>query len=311
MPDLRLVVPKALSGARLDRVLDELVEGQTRSQLQKLVRRGRVRIDGKRVVRSNIHVAGRCEIEIELEETEDMRPPFQVLHEEASFLIVVKESGVLTHRADRTKDPSLADMLEVRFGPLPRLFGEERPGIVHRLDRETSGLLVIGRSDDAMHALKRAFAERTVKKSYLALVHNVLRDGDAEMELTDPIGPVPGKADRQQVRPRIGGKSARTLVKEDSAFGQHALFECSPHTGRRHQIRVHLAEQGFPVVKDPLYGTRNRKPLPAGVPEPPRLALHAAGLNFPHPETGERVAFQAPLPDDLRHTVDALRRAFP
>jgi len=304
MPTLRLEVPDSLAEKRLDHVLDRLVPDHSRSRLQKLVRRGRVRIDGRRIVRSNVRVPGKAAIEVELESSSEPRS-LRIVHEEASFLVVDKESGTLTHRADRTKDPALADHLEASHGPLSRLAGNERPGIVHRLDRETSGLLVVARSDEAMRALKHAFAARNVEKRYLALVHGV--PVEESFEITDPIGPVPGKADRQQVHPPTGAKSARTGITLVEAFGQHALLCCTPHTGRRHQIRVHLAAHGLPVMKDPLYGTRRQTPLPPHIPAPPRLALHAAGLTFPHPGSGEHVAFEADLPEDLRRTVHALR----
>ena len=304
MPPLILEVPGSLAGERLDHILDRLVPDHSRARLQKLVRKGRVRIDGRRVVRSNLPVPGKATIEIDLGSSTPARP-VRIVHEEASFLVVEKDAGVLTHWADRSRDPALADLLEASHGPLSRLAGDERPGIVHRLDRETSGLLVVARSDEAMRALKHAFASRTVEKRYLALVHGV--PADESFELTDPIGPVPGKADRQQTHPPAGARSARTAVALVESLGQHALLACMPHTGRRHQIRVHLAAHGLPVMKDPLYGTRRQTPLPPHIPAPPRLALHAAGLTFPHPESGEHVTFEADLPEDLRRTVLALR----
>lgn len=310
MPTEHLVVPRSLAGERLDRVLEELVPEFSRARLQKLVRKGHVRIDGRRVLRSNVRVPGRAALELELERgvPPDL-PDLTILHEDRSLLVVVKPPGLLTHRADRSDAPSLAERLEARFGPLPRTFGEERPGIVHRLDRGTSGVLVVGRTEESMLALKRAFAAREVEKCYLALVHGVPER--SELEVDEPIGPVPGKADRQQVRPPRGGKSARSTIALEEALGDHALVRCTLHTGRRHQLRVHLAARRLPVVGDPLYGTRERRPLPSGVPPPPRLALHAERLAFRHPTSGEPVAFRSPLPDDLRRTVEALRTTLP
>ena len=305
VPTERLVVPAALAGKRLDRILDTLVEARSRSQLQKLVRRGHVRVGGKRVVRSNVHVDGRVEIEIELRGDPPAEPP-TLVHEDPAFLVVEKQSGILTHAADRSHGESLARQLEALWGPLPRDLGDERPGIVHRLDRETSGLIVVARTPEAMRALRDAFAAREVEKTYLALVHGLPRE--AEFEITEPIGPVPGKADRQEIRPPTGAKSAATRISLVESFEHHALLACAPHTGRRHQIRVHLAAHRLPVWGDPLYGTRSTRPLPNHVPAPKRLALHAHRLSFRHPVSGERLAFTSPLPDDLACAVEALRQ---
>ena len=309
-PALHLVVPPSLAGERLDRILAALVEDRTRAQLQKLVRRGRVRVNGRRVLRSNVSVDGRVEIVVELEsppaDSPDV-PDVTVIHEDAELLVVDKPAGLLTHPADRSSTGSLAELLQERFGPLPVTKGEERPGIVHRLDRETSGLLVVARTERALVALEQAFRSREVEKTYLALVSGV--PAKQRFVVDDPLGPVPGKSDRQMSRPPSGAKSARTDVELHEAFARHSVLACRPLSGRRHQIRVHLAEHGHPVLADPLYGTRRRETLPAGVPAPGRLALHAWKLVLPHPARGERVAFASELPADLAATVEALRQA--
>jgi len=198
----------------------------------------------------------------------------------------------------------LADDLNRRFGPLPDSRGEERPGTVHRLDRETSGVLVVARTEMALAHLQDQFRERSVQKVYLALASGCPAEID-DFTLDGALGPVPGKADRQAVLSE-GGKDARTTISVERSFGTHSLLACTLHTGRRHQIRVHLAEHSLPVVGDPLYGTERQRPLPPGVPSPPRLALHAQLLGFDHPATGDRVRFEAPLPADLSPTVNAL-----
>lgn len=295
-------VPADMAGKRLDDVLERLVPGLSRARLQKLVRRGGVQLDGKRVTRSNGSVRGGESLRVE------GAPPAPaaslVVHEDASFLIVDKPAGLLTHPAPRSEAPSVSEVLAREYA-LPSFSGEERPGIVHRLDRETSGLLVVARSERAGLALQEQFRERSVEKTYLALVSHVPTEEAFEVALA--LGPVPGKADRQGVCAEGEGKPAETRFARVEAFAQHALLACSPRTGRRHQIRVHLAHEGLPVVGDPLYGTKRQLPLPRGCPKP-RLLLHAWKLAFAHPEDGSPQAFEAPWPADLRALVERLRR---
>ncbi len=295
-------VPKKLSGQRLDKILETLVEDISKSQLQKLVRRGKVRVGGKVVARSNGCFQKGAVIEITREAP---APTIDILHEDEDLLVVVKPSGLLTHAADRKPDSmDMASQLDKRFGPLPTSRGLERPGIVHRLDRETSGVLVVARNEPTLEALQDQFRQRSVLKIYHCLASGTPLE--SEFTLDDPLGPVPGKADRQQVD-RANGKEATTDVKILQTFGAHSLLACTLHTGRRHQIRVHLAARGYPVLADPLYGSEQQRPLPEGVPSTPRLALHAQALGFTHPTTRERLHFEADLPRDLQPTVDGLR----
>ena len=240
-------------------------------------------------------------------EREVPEPAIDVLHEDEELLVVSKPPGLLTHGIAGSDAQHMARLLEASHGPRPRTRGEERPGVVHRLDRETSGVIVVARTEAALEALQDQFRERTVLKRYLAIVSGA--PGAIEpLSIDLPLGPVPGKADRQWVD-HDRGKDALTLVRLERALGGHSLVDCTIHTGRRHQIRVHLAERGYPVVGDPLYGTKRQRALPAAVPRPPRLALHAAVLAFDHPRTGERLEVSAPLPPDLAGIVEALAAA--
>ena len=299
----RFRVPAALDGRRLDHVLDELCADRTRSQLQKLVRRGRVRLDGRRVKRSNVPVRTGMEIRIGADSPPGEVPRVVVVHEDEHVLVVDKPAGVLTHRAPGREVPDVAGLLTERFGPLPTPFGEQRPGIVHRLDRETSGLLIVGRTAQAMHALQALFREQRVKKSYAALVSHVPANRPFTIEA--PLEPVPGKHDRQRIARAGKGKAAVTDVELVRAFERHALLHCAPRTGRRHQIRVHLAARGFPVVRDRLYGTKRSEPLPVGL-HLGRQALHARALALAHPITGEAMSFELELPEDLRTVIEGL-----
>lgn len=297
------VVPETMDGERLDRALEALVDGYSRSQLQKLVRRGKVRVAGEKVLRSNGFVEAGDEIQVEHEvapETKHVAAEIDVLHEDDRILVVVKPTGMLTHAADRATGDDLAALLDAKFGPLPTSRGPERPGIVHRLDRETSGVLVVARDEDALHALQDQFRAHTVEKDYVAIVsgHPVGR-----FQIDAPIGPVPGKPDRQMVD-HSDGKDAVTDVNVLESYASHSLLACRIHTGRRHQIRVHLSARGFPVVGDPLYGTKRQVPLPIGET---RLALHAHRLLFDHPGTGERLEFESALPADMDEAIADLR----
>ncbi len=302
-PTERFTVPKALTGQRLDKVLEALVDGYSKAQLQKLVRRGHVRLRGKRVVRSNGKVNKGDEITIEHDPVTAVPPPpeIEILYEDDELLVVVKPTGMLTHGTDRAKGDDLAAVLDVKYGPLPTSRGIERPGIVHRLDRETSGVLVVARDEATLVALQDQFRSRSVEKDYLALVSGHVTES---MRIDEPIGPVPGKSDRQQVD-HADGRDAVTDIDVLESFEAHTLVSCRIHTGRRHQIRVHLAAHGYPVVGDPLYGTKRQVPLPTGQS---LLALHALRLAFDHPRTGERLAFEAPLSTEFDDALRSLRR---
>ncbi|MEM6673487.1 MAG: RluA family pseudouridine synthase [Planctomycetota bacterium] len=298
----RFVVPDTMDGERLDRALEALVDGYSRSQLQKLVRRGRVRVAGKEVHRSNGYVAVGDEIEIEHERVGDLPPvadEVKILTEDESILVVVKPSGMLTHAADRATGTNLASLLDQQYGPLPTSRGEDRPGIVHRLDRETSGVLVIARTEKAMAHLRDQFRAQTVEKDYVAIVSG---HPSGRFQIYAPIGPVPGKPDRQMID-HTDGKDAVTDVNVIQTYLSHSLLALRIQTGRRHQIRVHLAERGFPVVGDPMYGTKRQVPLPIGES---RLALHSHRIAFEHPATGERVEFESALPEEMESAISEL-----
>lgn len=299
-----VTVTPQLSGTRLDQALDSLVEGPSKALLQKLVRRGRVRIDGKRVLRSNVRVQRGQKLEVQLEEATP--PEIPIRYEDEHLLVVEKPAGILTHPTERHVRGTLAQALELRFGSLPTLAGVDRPGVVHRLDRETSGLIVIARTDAAMRGLQNAFRHRRVAKTYFALVYGA---PSAERFTADrALGPQPGHKDRQAALAPPEGKEARTSFEVGERLGDVTLVVCRPETGRRHQIRVHLADLGLPLVGDEMYrGRADVRDLPAYAPIPKRHALHAAGIAFDHPVTGVRIDLDSPLPPDLARLVAWLR----
>ncbi len=300
-----LEIPARLSGERLDAILAALYPSHSKSALQKLVRRGAVTLDGKRVVRSNVRPRPKALVQVDLPEPAGQASALPVLFEDAHLLVLDKPAGMLTHGHEREEGTSLADVAVERFGRLPMLMGEHRPGVVHRLDRETSGAVVLARTPAAMERLREAFRDRTVRKEYLALVHGAPRDDAFVVDA--PLGPMENHRDRQIVRHDDEGKAARTEFEVRERFARHSLVVCRPVTGRRHQIRVHLLEAGLPLVGDKLYGARDANPLPAEAPGLVHHALHASRLGFQHPVLSGEVEVEAPPRDELAALIDWLR----
>lgn len=309
-----LRVPPQLQGERLDRVLLELLESRggapSRTRLQGWIREGRVELEGLPVLRpGQILEAGQslrvrlpaAAPEIEPERVErELRLVFQDEH----LAVADKPAGLLSHRSPGGSEPSLADLAAAALGELPSSDGPERGGIVHRLDRDTSGLMVLARTQEALVALQEQFREHRVEKRYLAFVHGVPRFDSEWIE--SPLGRDPRRSDRVTVVPEGEGRPARTFYEVLERYHGFALLACQPKTGRMHQIRVHLAAAGLPIVGDRVYPLR-RPPdlvLPAAAPDPGRHALHAARLAFEHPITATPLAFESDLPVEL----ESLRR---
>ena len=302
----RYKIPPALFGARVDRALAQLIPDYSGARLQRLVRRGGVELNGGRLTRSNGTLKSGDLFAVDfaaLDQDEDP-PPYAVVHEDEHILVVDKFAGLLVHENERLQGASLATLLDERFGPLPDLRGEHRPGIVHRLDRETSGIMVVARRSLAMRRLLDAFAGRRVSKTYLAVIHG--EPTADELDLNDRLEPEPDHVDRQRIARSDEGKSARTRVRTLERFGDFSLVECRPTTGRRHQIRVHLAAHGHRIVDDRLYGSSLRD-APLGAPWPIRHQLHAQAIEFEHPFEEESVRYEAPIPADMQRLLNWLR----
>jgi 23S rRNA pseudouridine1911/1915/1917 synthase len=294
---LRLDVPRRLAGTRFDRALAELVPDRSRSQLQQLVRRGRVKVDGRKVVRSNFRLAGGERVLVHLSDpSAPARARLAFLHVAAELAVLDKPAGMIVQPVAGHGGASVSELLVERFGPLPSVADEARPGIVHRLDRATSGVLVIARTAAALDGLREQFRARTVEKRYLAVVHGV--PADDAFDVDRALAPVPGDKDRQRVDAR--GRPAFTAVRVVRRLREAALVECRPTTGRRHQLRVHLASVGLPIVGDAVYRPSGQRPARGE-----RLGLHALSLAFDDPRTGERLRFEAPPPDAFDELVAA------
>ena len=298
--EVRFVTGLEDAGRRVDVVVGERPEVGSRAEAQRLIDAGRVEVDGRAVAKRHGLVAGsavtvrpapRATTALEPEDV-----PFIVRYEDDVLLVVDKPAGVVTHPGRGHASGTLVHGLLARG---IRGGGDaERPGIVHRLDRDTSGLLVVAKTDRAHRRLQRMLREHTVDRRYVVLVHGSFPPA---LTIDRPIG-----RDRRH-RTRMSTRSdqpreARTHFRRTAAFDRHSLLEARLETGRTHQIRVHLEAVGFPVVGDPVYGRRGNE---LGLE---RQFLHARRIAFTHPETGEPVEVESELPPDLGVVLSALER---
>ena len=279
-------------GERLDRLLVGVAPEFSRSHLQALIGRGCVTVDGALATQPARRLRAGQRLHLRLLPTAESRAfrpeplPLSVVHEDADLLVLDKAAGMVVHPAAGHWSGTLLNALLARY---PSSAALPRAGIVHRLDKDTSGLMVVARTLPAMTALVRAIAARDVHRRYLAIAHGV--PGEHRFSVERPIGRDPRLRTRMAVV--AAGKSARTDVERLADDGRHAALRCTLHTGRTHQIRVHLATGGWPLVADVLYGGAPALGLE-------RQALHAAELELVHPVSGRPLAFRAPLPPDMK-----------
>lgn len=313
----RFEVPEDARGRRLDQVLLELVGGYSRTKLQALIKDGRVRLSGAVVTKPGAILLEGGALEVDLRpstaeganEFEDSA--LHVVFSDEALIVIDKPAGMLSHRNSSHGEKSAADLAVARFGPLPSVHGEDRPGIAHRLDRETSGLLILGRTEDALADLKRQFQERLVQKTYLALVH-----GDPRFDtqwIEGNLGRSEKARDRISIVPEGEGRFASTYFEVRERFRGFALLAVFPKTGRMHQVRVHLGSIGLPLIGERLYRPRNPAPksLPKEAPAMSRQALHAHMLEFAHPVSKQPLRFESPLPPDMLTLRDWLQVNLP
>ena len=298
----RLVLGADQHGQRLDRALAETVSEFSRSYLQQLLAQGAVQLNGKTVLKAALRVQAGDQVCVEMQPTlqsQAFRPEamdIEVVHEDAHLLVVNKPAGLVVHPAPGNWSGTLLNGLLARDGAAAQV---PRAGIVHRLDKDTSGLMVVARSRAAMDALVGMIAQRSVVRQYVALAHRPW-PGTRERTVSAPIGRDPRNRLRMAVvdPAQHAGKPARTdfACLDQTELG--CWVHCTLHTGRTHQIRVHMASIGHPLVADALYGGS----AAAGME---RQALHATRLAFAHPMTGQEMEFHAPLPADLAQALAA------
>ncbi len=304
----RLVASGDEAGVRLDVFLARRLPGLSRSQLQRLIREGRVSAD-RRPAKASALVTSGMIVDVIVPAPEPAAPvsealPLTILHDDEDIVVVDKPAGMVVHPAPGHTRGTLVNALLHHVRGLSGIGGQERPGIVHRLDRGTSGVMVIAKHDRAHRELSRQFHDRNVLKEYVALVWGHPERGQV---LSQAIGRDP--RDRRKMSSRASrARTAVTTVLETEPIGGLSLVRLAIGTGRTHQIRVHLSEAGYPIAGDALYGGVRRRlpPTLAAIGRLDRPFLHAARLEIAHPADGHRLSFESPLPPDLTRVLSCL-----
>jgi 23S rRNA pseudouridine1911/1915/1917 synthase len=309
-----IAVTDELEGTRLDRFLVSVLPNQSRSQIQRLIKDGKVLLAGK-AAKANLAVKQGQTFEVEIPEVVDieLQPealPLPILYEDADLLVVDKPAVMVVHPAAGHASGTLVNALLHHVDDLSGIGGEKRPGIVHRLDRGTSGLMVVAKHDAAHEELSRQFHDREVEKEYVALVWGEVMAG---LRIDAPIGRDPSNRKKMSAaasnRERRSREAVTRIVRAEHFGRTLTLAVVAIHTGRTHQIRVHLSTIGHPIVGDSLYGGVHRR-VPGdlrAVTHLDRPFLHAAHLAFTHPADGRRMEFSSELPDDLQRVLNELR----
>ena len=305
-----LVVSEADAGVRLDAYLATHIDGWSRARLQRLIEAGDVLLNSK-LAKASYKVSANDEIEVELTPPPESNftpenIPLEIVFEDDHVIVINKPAGLVVHPAAGVHSGTLANALAYHFQQLANA-GSIRPGIVHRLDKDTSGLLVAAKTESAHESLGDQFRAREVFKSYVALVYGVVKQESGRIE--QPIARDPRNRTRMAIVP--GGRGALSLYRIRRSYDAFTLLDVELKTGRTHQIRVHLAWLKHPVVADELYGAGRDNSvrdvqLRARIRKLKRQFLHAEQLGFRHPQTGEQMKFVAPLPVELSQFLEAL-----
>jgi 23S rRNA pseudouridine1911/1915/1917 synthase len=290
------------SDERLDKAISTHAPDLSRALAQRLIKDGAATVN-RRPSKSSYRVQAGDEIvvRVPIELPQPVLPeniPLDIVYEDDALLVIDKPAGLVVHPGAGHSSGTLVNAVLAHCPQIANVGGADRAGIAHRLDKDTSGLILVAK-DDATHAtLQKQFKRRQVAKTYLALVEGLVQPREGVIEA--PVGR--DKRQRKKMAVVRSGREAQTTYRVVEYFADHTLLEVRPHTGRTHQVRVHLAWLGHPVVGDAVYGHRRQRLLRS------RHFLHAARLRFTHPATGEEVEFEAPLPPKLANVLDQLRR---
>ncbi len=288
---------------RLDKIVSNLETNLSREAVQRMIKNGKILVNGKQEKPSyKTSIGETLTIEEEKAEEIDLKPqemPLDVIYEDDDMLVINKEKGIVVHPGNGNPDGTLANAVMARCkGGLSGIGGKIRPGIVHRIDKDTSGLVIIAKNDKAHINLSNQIQKRKVKKTYIALVRGVIKENEATINM--PIGR--STKDRKKMAVSKNGKEAITNFKVLKRFTGYTLLEVNIETGRTHQIRVHLAEIGFPIVGDMVYSNGKNPFNVKG------QMLHAAKLELKHPTTQKDVTFEATLPEYFKKIVKELEK---
>jgi 23S rRNA pseudouridine1911/1915/1917 synthase len=309
MERLDFAVPVDFDHQRLDRFLVSVLEGYSRSQIQKLIEDGHVTVEGRAGARANLAVKTGTVVHVAIPDAVPSGAsaeslPLEILYQDADVAVLNKPAGMVVHPASGHATGTLVNALLHHLTDLSGIGGELRPGIVHRLDRGTSGVMVVAKNDAAHQELARQFHDREVEKEYIALVWGVVQAG---RRIDAAIGRDPSNRQKMSARAKHAREAVTRITR---AFHLPGLTLCQVaiHTGRTHQIRVHLSAIGHPIVGDSVYGGVHRR-VAGDIRAVQRLSrpfLHAARLAFTHPRDGRRLQFIAPLPPDLDDVLNDL-----
>ncbi|MBE3113872.1 MAG: RluA family pseudouridine synthase [Actinobacteria bacterium] len=307
---LSFTVDAGSSGQRIDKFLTSRIENTSRSYVQNIIGRDKVKVNGK-VVNKHYRLAENDKITVESFEEdksytaiEPQKINLKIVYEDDYLLVISKKSGVLTHPVPGFSKDTVVNALLYHYDKLSNLSGKDRAGIVHRLDKDTSGLLIIARDDNTHRLLSEKFKEREIIKTYTALVWGSFSESKGEIIL--PIGR--SRMDRKKMSISIDrGRDAVTRFEVKEEFENSTLLDIHPETGRTHQIRVHLSYIGHPIIGDAIYGSAESKKMAEelGIG---RQFLHAKRLEFTHPVTGKQIVLEDKLSDDLLRCLKILRR---
>ncbi|MFQ5399658.1 MAG: RluA family pseudouridine synthase [Anaerolineae bacterium] len=304
MSDQQIELTLPASGERIDRALTEAMPELSRTQWQRLIEDGLVTVGG-RTVKSSLRLDEALQVSVILPEVVDTSLvaesiPLDIRYEDDDIILINKPAGMVVHPSTGHNSGTLVNAILAHCPSLLGVGGERRPGIVHRLDKDTSGLILVAKNDHALHYLQAQFKARTIKKVYLALVEGQLQPPSAIVDA--PIGRDKRRRKKMSVitNPSEVARPAQTQYETLLSFDEYTLVECRPKTGRTHQIRVHLAHIGFPIVGDKVYGRRKQRLLTT------RHFLHAAGLTFQRPSDEQELTFRVELPSDLQAVLDSL-----
>jgi len=306
----RLEFPPELAGRRLDQALAALLPQYSRTRIQRWIEEGAVRVNGLAPRARDVVVGGEAAT-VEARQVDETtvaaeKLPLDIVHQDAAIIVINKPAGVVVHPGAGNREHTLQNALLAHD---PKLRRVPRAGLVHRIDKDTSGLLVVARTLEAQGALVALLAAHDIERQYLALCTGAMTGGGT---VDEPIGR--HRTQRIKMAVRSDGRAAVTHYRIEKRFRAHTLARVRLETGRTHQIRVHLAHVGYPIVGDPVYGGRRRLPagatpqLVAALEGFRRQALHAARLEFEHPKSGKPVSYEAPLPADFRQLLGALER---
>ena len=306
----QIAFPPESAGRRLDQALAQLLPQYSRTRIQRWIEEGAVRVNGLAAKARDVVVGGQsATVEARLPEETGVAAqemPLDVVHQDSAVLVLNKAPGVVVHPGAGNREHTLQNALLAHDPKLKRV---PRAGLVHRIDKDTSGLLVVARTLEAQTALVNMLAAHEIEREYLAVCTGLMTGGGT---VDEPIGR--HRTQRIKMAVRSDGRAAVTHYRIEKKFRAHTLARVRLETGRTHQIRVHLAHVGYPIVGDPVYGGRRRLPagaspaLKSALESFRRQALHAERLSFTHPKSGKPVTYTAPLPADLRELLGALAR---